>query len=251
MTGQPAPDYDALWDGAWKQAAAHGPGFRSRYDTLLWLMGSYGAAGRFIEFGAGAGAFLPRVSARFPWLEVSAHEDSASALQALQMVPGLHSVHTGKLDEHLDLERAFDVAVCSEVLEHIEDDGAALDALIRHLRPGGRLYLSVPLRASLWTQVDAAVGHQRRYERGQLAGMCAARGLEVLADRATGFPLYNAYYRVLGRKTPAETARSAQRGLGARVVAGTLSRLFTAEARLSTPWGGRGFVAARRAIGRS
>lgn len=243
-------DYDALWDGAWRQAAAFGPGFRSRYLTLLRLMGAFGAAGRFIEFGAGRGAFLPQVARRFPWLELSAHEDSDAALAVLRGLSQLRGVHSGRLDADLELGRAFDVAVCSEVLEHIPDDGAALDALIRHLRPGGRLYLSVPLRQDLWTQVDAAVGHQRRYARGQLAAMCRERGLEVLADLSTGFPVYNAYYRVLGRRSPEETARTASRSLPGRLMAGALGRVFTIEAHLSTPWGGRGFVAARRTPGR-
>ncbi len=243
-------DYDALWRGAWKEAAAFGPGFRSRYATLLRLMGAFGAAGRFIEFGAGRGSFLPLVAERFPWLELSAHEDSAAALEVLRGLERLHSVHSGLLDESLDLGRAFDVAVCSEVLEHIEDDGAALDALIRHLRPGGRLYLSVPLRPDLWTRVDQEVGHQRRYERGRLAAMCRDRGLEVLADRATGFPLYNTYYRVLGTKSPAQTASTANHGLRGRLLAGALGRAFSMETLVSTPWGGRGFVAARKKVGR-
>mgnify|MGYP000173614321 CR=1 FL=1 len=245
MTQGRDPDYDALWGGAWQRAAAFGPGFRSRYETLLRLMAQFGAAGRFIEFGAGTGAFLPRVTRRFPWLELSAHEQSATALAALRALPALHGVYEGPLDAELQLGRAFDVAVCSEVLEHIEDDGAALDALIRHLRPGGRLYLSVPLRPGLWTRVDEAVGHVRRYRRGQLAELCRARGLEVLADLSTGFPIYNAYYRVLGRKSPEETAQTADRGLKGRLLAGALGRVFTLETRLSTPLGGRGFVAAR------
>lgn len=250
MTPESETDYDRLWDGAWKQAAAFGPGFRSRYSTLLRLMGEHGAAGRFIEFGAGTGAFLPRVAQRFPWLELSAHEDSEAALATLRQLPNLHAVYSGKLDADLDLGRAFDVAVCSEVLEHIDDDGEALDAILRHLRPGARLYLSVPQQANLWTQVDDAVGHRRRYAPGELADLCERRGLEVLADLSTGFPLYNAYYRVLGRKSPDETAKTADRGLKGRILAGLLGRAFTLETLVSTPLGGRGFLAARKPITR-
>lgn len=243
-------DYDALWSGAWKDAAAQGPGFRSRYATLLRLMGEHGAAGRFLEVGAGTGAFLPAVRARFPWLEVSGHDASAVALESLRARPGLAAVYDGELGPDFELGRAFDVIVCSEVLEHIEDDGAALDALVRHLRPGGRLYLSVPQRASLWTQVDEAVGHVRRYDPGALARMVGERGLDVLADRSTGFPLYNAYYRLLGRKSPQETADTTKKGLRTRALTGALSALLTAEARVSTPLGGRGFVVGRRPIQR-
>ena len=248
MSSAPA-DYDALWDGAWKEASARGPGFTSRYATLLRLMGEHGAAGRFLEIGAGRGGFLDDVASRFPWLERSAHDGSARAREALRARDDLAAVYAGDLGAGLDLGSSWDVLVCSEVLEHVRDHDAALDALVRHLRPGGRLYLSVPLRPDLWTQVDDAVGHVRRYQQGELAAMCAARGLTVLADRSTGFPLYNAYYRRLGRRSPAETAADAPRGLIARLAARALGRAFALEARLHTPFGGRGFVVARRSPG--
>ena len=201
MSEGASADYDALWRGPWRDAAARGPGFRSRYSALLRLMGAHGAAGRFIELGAGTGAFLPIVARRFPWLEISGHDPSQVAQEALR-ARELAAVHGGELDAAFDLGRAFDVIVCSEVLEHIDDHAAALHAIVRHLRPGGRLYLSVPLRKRLWTQVDDAVGHVRRYERGELAAMVRGHGLQILDDLSTGFPLYNAYYRALGRKSP-------------------------------------------------
>lgn len=244
-------DYDALWEGAWKEASAAGPGFRSRYATLLRLMAEHGAAGRFLEVGAGAGGFLDAVAVRFPWLERSAHDGSARARALLAARGDLAAVYDGDLGAGLDLGRAWDVIVCSEVLEHVDDDGAALDALVRHLRPGGRLYLSVPLRDDLWTQVDDAVGHRRRYAAGALAALCRARDLTVLADRATGFPLYNAYYRRLGRRPPADTATAAARSPVARLAGRALGALFTLEARVHTPWGGRGFVVARKAPARA
>lgn len=244
-------DYDALWRGPWKDAAARGPGFRSRYSTLLRLMSTHGAAGRFLEIGAGTGAFLPIVRARFPWMEIAGHDGSQVALDGLRARSEVEDVYGGDLGPTFDLGRAFDVIVCSEVLEHIEDHDSALDAIVRHLRPGGRLYLSVPLRKALWTQVDDAVGHVRRYRAGELATMCRSRGLDVLDDRATGFPLYNAYYRVLGRKTPQETLSAAKRGPVAALLTGALATALSLETRVSTPLGGRGFVVARRAIRRT
>ncbi|HSZ53044.1 MAG TPA: methyltransferase domain-containing protein [Caulobacteraceae bacterium] len=41
-------------------------------------------------------------------------------------------------------ERAFDVVVCCEVLEHLPDVDAALEEIDRVLKPGGRLAVSVP-----------------------------------------------------------------------------------------------------------
>ncbi len=48
-----------------------------------------------------------------------------------------------------ELEHAgFDLILCSEVIEHIPDSGAALRSMHRLLRPGGRLVLTTPQRYS-------------------------------------------------------------------------------------------------------
>lgn len=48
-------------------------------------------------------------------------------------------------------DKSFDVIVCSEVLEHIPDFGAALKECARLLKPGGRLAVTVP---RFWPGVD-------------------------------------------------------------------------------------------------
>jgi SAM-dependent methyltransferase len=50
-----------------------------------------------------------------------------------------------------------------DVLEHIKEDRAALAALHRVLRPGGRLYIAVPAYNFLWSTEDVYAGHFRRY----------------------------------------------------------------------------------------
>jgi SAM-dependent methyltransferase len=46
-------------------------------------------------------------------------------------------------------DRTFDVALCTEVLEHVPDPVAAVKELARILRPGGRLILTAPLASGL------------------------------------------------------------------------------------------------------
>ena len=67
----------------------------------------------------------------------------------------------------LPYDQQFDAAVCSEVLEHIWEDEAALRSLHRALKPGGRLVIHVPLRHQLQRRVlpgyraDCIVDHVR------------------------------------------------------------------------------------------
>jgi SAM-dependent methyltransferase len=238
-----ARSFDELWRTSWGAASSGGPGFRSRHAVLMRLLTSAGVAGRLLDFGAGDGALLERIAARFPWLELSACERSGEARSRL----AARELPVTLLDALPDAP-AFDVVICSEVLEHVQDDEALLGQLAGALAPGGLLALTVPLRADLWTRVDDAVGHLRRYEPGQLAGMCRRLGLDVEVDLAFGFPLYNTYYRLLGRKQP--RGGDALDRPGASLLTGLLAAALAAEAGLPSRRGGRGVLLARKGGGR-
>jgi SAM-dependent methyltransferase len=75
-------------------------------------------------------------------------------------------------------ERTFDAVVASDVLEHIEDDGAAAREIARVLRPGGIFVFSVPAHPWLWSAHDVALWHQRRYRRRELVALLRGAGLE-------------------------------------------------------------------------
>ena len=79
--------------------------------------------------------------------------------------------------------RPVDTIVCLNVLEHIEDDGAALRGLGALLPPGGRLVLQVPNYPALYGSLDEAYGHFRRYTRRSLAACLAGAGYRVAALR--------------------------------------------------------------------
>src|SRR6185295_9470184 len=51
----------------------------------------------------------------------------------------------------------FDTVVCSNVLEHVEDDAGALSALRGLLTPGGRIVLVVPALRPLYGSIDRAI----------------------------------------------------------------------------------------------
>lgn len=73
----------------------------------------------------------------------------------------------------------FDSVVCLNVLEHIEDDLAALREIWRVLRPGGELALLVPAHQALYGRFDQAVGHFRRYSKPLLLDLLRAADFEV------------------------------------------------------------------------
>lgn len=63
---------------------------------------------------------------------------------------------------------AFHAVLALDLLEHTGDDRAVIDEIVRVLRPGGVLILTVPAGPGLWSEHDRALGHQRRYRRSEL-----------------------------------------------------------------------------------
>lgn len=76
-------------------------------------------------------------------------------------------------------DATFDVVAAFDVLEHCDDEGAAVAEFSRVLRPGGRLLIAVPAYEWAWTQFDTDIGHHRRYTRRRLARALEAQGLQV------------------------------------------------------------------------
>ncbi|MCW2681910.1 MAG: methyltransferase [Frankiales bacterium] len=68
------------------------------------------------------------------------------------------------------------LVVAFDVLEHIQDDGAAAREILRCLRPGGHLLVAVPTDMRLWSAHDEAVGHVRRYERVEITRLLETAG---------------------------------------------------------------------------
>jgi SAM-dependent methyltransferase len=102
-----------------------------------------------------------------------------------------------------------------DVLEHIEDDAAALANLHRVIMPGGRVYLAVPAHRALWSEEDVFAGHFRRYTLSSLRCRLEQAGFSV--EYETYFfsvllvPVF--LFRVLlapfRSRTPANTERTA------------------------------------------
>ena len=73
----------------------------------------------------------------------------------------------------------FDIITALDVIEHLDDDLAALTELKRVLRPGGLLVVSVPAYKALWTYWDDILGHRRRYTVGMMRQSVRKSGLRV------------------------------------------------------------------------
>ncbi len=207
--------YGAVLEGRWVPA----PRFVLRRDRALaairWLH-----PGRVVEVGCGSGALLRELAVRGH--ECRGIETSADALEvAGQMLAGFPAARIGSAPES-GWEGQFDTLLSFDVLEHIEDDVAALRQWVSWLKPGGTAVLSMPAHRAMWSPRDAWIGHYRRYDKADMLALAAAAGLQVQRLECYGFPLAN-FTHWLGNRAMRgqDYAGGAQDMAGATAASGT------------------------------
>jgi hypothetical protein len=88
------------------------------------------------------------------------------------------------------------------VLEHLQDDRAAIRKARSELRMDGSLVIFVPAFELLMSGLDRRLGHYRRYTTGSLQKLLEGAGLTVTSLRyynVTGFLGWLWRFRILGR----------------------------------------------------
>ena len=124
--------------------------------------------------------------------------------------------------------KPFDLVLLCDVLEHVDDDAAALENIHRFLKPAGTLLLTVPAHPSLWSAFDDAAGHRRRYTGSELERRLLRAGFSV--EYLTHFmaPVFPLVW--LKRRVAEPCMPSGRTGLAViPLVNGFLERLLAAE----------------------
>ncbi|MDW3176614.1 MAG: class I SAM-dependent methyltransferase [Acidimicrobiia bacterium] len=159
------------------------------------------AGDRLLDIGCGFGRHsyeaLRRgadvVSSDFSFPELVEVEQTVSAMHSSGELPdGVSSSScNGDVTRLPFPDGSFDRIIASEILEHIEDDEAAIEELVRVLRPGGTFAATVPATLPeqiCWKLTDeyhapkVEGGHVRIYGRGELAARMETAGLEIIGS---------------------------------------------------------------------
>jgi len=135
--------------------------YRGRRRVLDVVIGGLQlpSTARILDAGCGSGRNMLEL-ARYG--EVTGIELSSASV-ALARARHTGRVLAGSVLEMPFATDGFDLAVCLDVIEHLEDDRAALRELRRVVAPGGSLLVTVPAYERLWSAHDELNHHQRRY----------------------------------------------------------------------------------------
>jgi SAM-dependent methyltransferase len=127
----------------------------------------------------------------------------------------------------------FDLITALDVLEHIDDDRAAASAMVRMLRPGGVLVVTVPAFESLWDEHDEINHHKRRYTIGRLRRLLDGLGLEEIRLRYLFRGLFAPKLMVrLINSSRGGDRKVAQHGIPGQAINSAMRRLCVIEDRL-------------------
>lgn len=177
--------------------------YRARRDILADYLTRYAALpadARILEIGCGTGHNLPMLSG-FGRVEAIEIDPAARAIAGERLgrpvgdapLPALPGVERG----------AYDLVAVLDVVEHIEDDVAALKAMGDLLKPGGKILIAVPAHQWMWSAHDVVNHHHRRYSKATLAAAIERAGLrakKLTYFNSLLFPLAAAA-RLAGRMT--------------------------------------------------
>jgi SAM-dependent methyltransferase len=120
---------------------------------------------RILEIGCGTGHNLEMLAA-FGKVDALELDDEARALAERRLG---RKVMSAPLPELAGVRaRQYDFIAALDVIEHIDDDQAALTAIAGKLKPGGKLLMTVPAHQWMWSAHDVVNHHKRRYSKQAL-----------------------------------------------------------------------------------
>jgi glycosyltransferase involved in cell wall biosynthesis len=140
--------------------------------------------GRYVlEIGAGIGN-LTRVLVARRKTYIATDLDGEHLERLRVRLSGRPNLETALLDasragDYLPFRGRVDTVVCLNVLEHIEDDRAALSSIYATLQAEGRAIILVPEGAGLFSSLDEELGHRRRYSEDELRRRMTEAGFAV------------------------------------------------------------------------
>jgi hypothetical protein len=126
---------------------------------------------KILDFGAGIGTLAMIFKNKFliETLCVEVDEKNKALLSKRNLT---HFDSLEEVNEDLDL-------IFSSYVQNIEDDISILKDMGSKLSANGKIYLYLPAKMFLWSDLDEKAGHFRRYEIGELKAKCRQAGLKI------------------------------------------------------------------------
>jgi SAM-dependent methyltransferase len=237
MTSEGEPVVNDDWDRHWStfgDAVAGNPATSYRSRLILKMLGPVADDAVILEIGCGQGELALHLAQLYPQAEVRGIDISTEGVRRAALTAdrlGLPA-HFAQRDlamqaELSDEERArATMAICSEVLEHVDDPGLFLRHAAEYLAPGCRLVVTVP--GGPRSAFDRHIGHRRHFTAARLRRLLEGSGYKQVTIQRAGFPFFNLYRLVVilrGKRLVADVEQTEGTALD-EGASGTALRIF-------------------------
>lgn len=209
---------NAVWREAWKKENAGKEIFRNRFFLEAYpVIKKYfqekadKIGAKILEVGTGTGRYGLKIAQDFPESKIfltDILEESLGLARKLAEGWGINNVEFKKEDARRMSfpNNEFDIVFSDAVIQHLPDDLAAVREMVRVLKPGGRIVLSVVNKRNFHTLYKMLkgrkyeYGYEKSYTRSELRKILEENGLRVKAEDGfyVGYGLYRLkkYHRV-------------------------------------------------------
>jgi SAM-dependent methyltransferase len=188
------------WDQHWRhyaKAAELNPAQRYRRQIVCDLLrrSQCSGAARILDIGSGQGDLAFDLHQDFPQAQLAGVELSAAGVaEATRKIPSARFLQRDLLEPLGDpgpVRSWAEYAVCSEVLEHLDDPALFLKHATRYLAPGCTLVVTVP--GGPQSAFDHHIGHRQHFTPRMLRSLLEESGFTVETATTAGFPFFNLY----------------------------------------------------------
>lgn len=177
--------YDHLWAGH-GDFTLYNPGARHRRRWILDLLARRPFQS-LLDVGCGNALLLELIDARFPGKRLTGADLSDVALTSnRRRLPHMDFVAADLAKD--SLPGGFDVVICTEVIEHLDDPKGAIQKLAASCSPGGRVVITCP--TGRLHPTEKYFGHVYHPRPEEVTGWAADAGLAQEDMVRWGFPVY-------------------------------------------------------------
>lgn len=223
-------DWDAHWEH-YAGSAEDNPAQRMRHGIIADLLGADAGKAplRVFDFGSGQGDLIQMLAPLLPGTRFVGAELSESGVAISQRKAPGAQFFVADLFQPPPALNEFDGwathAVCSEVLEHVDDPTEFLKRARTYLGPSARLIVTVP--GGPMSAFDLHIGHRQHFDRTKIQSILEKAGYAVERTYLAGFPFFN-LYRLLVIARGKRLARDVETGAGrtSTGLAGAAMKLF-------------------------
>jgi SAM-dependent methyltransferase len=191
-------DWDAHWSNYGDASGELNPANRMRERLILGLLGHVPPTATIVDIGSGQGDLAFLLAQQYPGARVLGVEYSSEGVVRARRRASERGVDVSFLERNLleevppeDRTINAEYAVCSEVLEHVDEPAVLLRNAAGYLSSGCRLVITVP--GGPRSAFDRHIGHRRHFTPALLERVIEDAGLDVVTAERAGFPFFNLY----------------------------------------------------------